>query len=585
MDRTTSLLARTGIMCAVFAGSAALAHCSGDDTSTPLTDAGGDATTPRQDGGPPRQDGGPTGQDSGPDATPMPSAGSDGPDSGPNPNVHQVGNAANGKMVFRMETFGDEGFWTDAVKLPQGIVAAKLTPVQALGVGLSVDVEALDLATQQAVAAELKAMGTKGPLLNSFDTTVKLLNANAVIGAVVKDSNGDGKLDVTTGDKVGVTCNLCHGITDGSVASLPTGGGIGKRVDGPGVHNIDIGAIFAIAANSRALYPLLQLKQADGTSIGRAPSAAGLTKTSTEADVDAYFTNKDYFPVGMFDDTVDGNGNPMHNTPMFRTDLAAPWGSAGEFQFLDQFANTVYTVLLDQTNLLTPGGKAFLHKVAGAGGDALAADYASVLAATGVTAGDAGSGYPYVRGSTTTQPGDPNGVLGIRVDNQKLLDMNAYLNSLRSPAGTPGDATAIAHGRSTFRTIGKCTTCHNVDQSTFVPPMIIDMKTMFPGDNPKVLAQRDPPLNPVEDTAGNTFDDKMIVINASIRGLSRGSAMPLLMDLARKPVFLHDNSVPTLDNLLDPARGASAPHPFYLADTAQRSDMVQFLQSLDDTSK
>lgn len=99
-----------------------------------------------------------------------------------------------------------------------------------------------------------------------------------------------------------------------------------------------------------------------------------------------------------------------------------------------------------------------------------------------------------------------------------------------------------------------------------------------------VLAQRQPPLNPVLNTAGNIFDDKMAVVNASLRGEERGIALPLLLDLARKPVFLHDNSVPTLDNLLSPSRGATAPHPFYLADASQRADMVEFLRSLDTNS-
>jgi hypothetical protein len=33
--------------------------------------------------------------------------------------------------------------------------------------------------------------------------------------------------------------------------------------------------------------------------------------------------------------------------------------------------------------------------------------------------------------------------------------------------------------------------------------------------------------------------------------------------------------------LLDPARGPLAPHPFYVADTALRADVVVFLNSLD----
>ena len=78
----------------------------------------------------------------------------------------------------------------------------------------------------------------------------------------------------------------------------------------------------------------------------------------------------------------------------------------------------------------------------------------------------------------------------------------------------------------------------------------------------------------------STFDDKMAVVNASVRGEKRGLALPLLLDLARKPVFLHDNSVPSLDSLLDANRGPAAPHPFYVSGR-QRSDLIDFLKALD----
>ena len=61
--------------------------------------------------------------------------------------------------------------------------------------------------------------------------------------------------------------------------------------------------------------------------------------------------------------------------------------------------------------------------------------------------------------------------------------------------------------------------------------------------------------------------------------------MPLLLDLARKPVFLHDNSVASLDQLLSAECGASAPHPFYIADAGERADLVAYLKSLDTKSK
>jgi len=111
------------------------------------------------------------------------------------------------------------------------------------------------------------------------------------------------------------------------------------------------------------------------------------------------------------------------------------------------------------------------------------------------------------------------------------------------------------------------------------------MKTIFPGDNPVVLAQRMPPLNPVLNTVNSIFDDKMAVVNASIRGEIRGTALPLLLDLARKPVFLHDNSVPTLDDLFNPNRGANAPHPFYFENSADRTAMVAYLRGLDTSSR
>ena len=487
----------------------------------------------------------------------------------------QDGNAAAGREVFRFETFGNEGFWTDAVRLPQGLVAAGVTPLKALQLGVQVDVDALDPATQHAIAEQLRSdpSGRSSALLNDPKTTIALINANAIIGMPIKDSNHDGVMDVSKGDKVGASCALCHTVTDGSVFNMPGGGSIGHRQDGRANHNLDIGTIFATAANSRALYPILQLtlKANGGKTLGRAPT--GLTEKSTEAEVDAYLSNKDYYPVGMFDDSFDGNGDPMHNPPLFRQDLAAPYGSEGLIARLDNFSNLVYTTLFDQTELTTKGGRAFLHTLGGAAGDEIADNYVKILKETNVT------GYPYVTAAQQGKPGEENNPIGLRVNNSKLLDMNAYLASLPAPRGAHVDARTAARGREVFSTAG-CTGCHNVDQGKRVPSALIPMKTIFPGDNPVVLAQRMPPLNPVMDTPGNIFDDKMAVVNASARGDIRSIAMPLLLDLARKPVFLHDNSVASLDELMDAKRGANAPHPFYLP-ASQRAAVVEFLKGLD----
>ena len=491
----------------------------------------------------------------------------------------QDGNVTSGRDVFRFETFGNEGFWTNAVRMPQGIKAAKVTPFQALKLGLSIDVDALDAETLDILTKQLKAdpSGNSSSLLNDPAMTAKLVNANAIIGMPLKDSDGDGALDLNKGDKVGVSCALCHTITDGSVFSMPSGGSVGHRLDGRTNHNLNLGKILATGANSRALYPLLQLAlQANGgRTFGRAPK--GLTEKSTEAEVDEYLSNPEYYPVGMFDDTFDGNGDPMQISPLFRQDLAAPFGSEGTIARLDNFSNLVFTVLFDPTELTTPGGRRFLHKLAGAAGDEVADNYVKVLNDTGVR------GYPFVKAAAHPKPGSEDAPIGLRVDNGKLLDLNAYQVSLQAPAGERVVSESASHGREIFRTAG-CTSCHNVDQSKAVPSFIVPMKEIFPGDQPVVLAQREPPLNPVEDTPGVFFDDKMAVFNASLRGGIRGVALPLLLDLARKPAFLHDHSVPGLANLLDPVRGPNVPHPFYLSAPKDRADMVEFLRSLGTTN-
>ena len=496
---------------------------------------------------------------------------SDGPGITKNPFPHEKGDAVAGREVYRFETFGNEGFWTDAMRLPQGVLEAKFTPIQALKAGLQVDIDAIPPAMRDAMAAELKTdlSPEQAPKLNDVKTTVALINANAVVGIVPKDTNGDGKLDVMAGDKVGVACTLCHTITDKSVYSIPKGGSIGRRVDGPANLNLDMGALLALAANSKAYYPNLQVTLGDKT-IGRAPK--GLTPDSTEAEVDAYLKNREYYPVGTFDETSDGNGNPVKNQPLFRTDLAAPWATAGEHRRLDDISNASYTMNLDQTTLVTPEGKQFMATIGGAAGEQRTEDYEAILKETGVT------NYPFVNATKTGKVGKPDSLVGLRVDNKKLLDMNAYLDSVPAPRGAKVNAEVAARGKDLFR--ADCTTCHNVDQNKMVPPFLVDLKKLWPGYNPTVLAERAAPLSPIQNSPG-MFDDKMIVIDASHYGSKRGNALPLLLDLDRTTLFLHDASVHSLDELLDSKRGESAPHPFYVRKASDRAEMVAFLRSLE----
>ena len=464
-----------------------------------------------------------------------------------------------GQDVFRFATFGNEGFWTEAVRLPQGIQRAKLNVLDALKLGLMFDVDRIPLGMRSKLAAEFKTDRSRSsaPLLNDPAILRWLFHANAIVGVIPKHG------------QMGISCAVCHSISDGSLYAMPNGGSIGHRLDGRTNHNLQVGKIFAAAENSRALYPTLQLQMADGSTIGRAPR--GLTKQSTEADVDAYLSNPKYYPAGSFDDTPDGIGNPVHITPLFRQDLAAPFGSSGQDAKESDFNNTVYTALLDATELTTPGGRSFLEALARGAGDKLVDDYIQVLQSTNV------HGYPYLEATQVGHPATEFSPVGLRVDNQQLADMKAYLVNLPAPRGVVKNEESAERGRRIFS--ANCTSCHNVNQNKPVSVALVPMKTIWPGYAPKVLALR-PPLSPIQNSPG-TFDDKMVVVDASPRGEIRGNALPLLLDLARKPVFLHDDSVHSLNALLNPARGSTSPHPFYVADKLQRADVVEFLRGLD----
>ena len=537
---------------------------------------------------------------------------------------HATGTKANGVDVFRFETFGNEGFWTSVLQLPQGLVEKGVTPIMALQAGLSVDIDAIPPGPVKTELAKEIAAGdfsvAAAPALNDPATTVALIELNAVLGISarnVKAFNGTLDIDpvnVYAGESVGVTCALCHSVTDASVFAMPNGGTIGKRVDGPTNHFLNVGAAIALAKNSRAFYPTLALdlvanEHLSASRKGVGPGNGLISAAATETEVDAYLNDPALYPVGMFDDAIDGNGAPMHITPFFRADLAAPWGSEGSITLLQNFNNLVYTALLDPTGITTPGGRKFLLERGVAAGTEIADNYEKILAELGipkyvpdVAKADTANGYPFVvrEGRTGITVGLEAGakvevsLIGAKVNDPQAKDLNAYLNSLPAPAGDKTNRAAIAAGRNVFRQ--QCTSCHNDDQSKFVPQNVVAFNSsvelfssaparqgLFPGYvgalGPNGGTR--PGLAPVRNAPG-TFDDKLIIVEASNRGQPRGSALPLLMDLKRKPKFLHDDSVASLDSLLNPTRTALAPHPFFVADATERANVVEFLNSLDD---
>ncbi len=149
---------------------------------------------------------------------------------------------AEGKTIFRFDTFGDETFWTDTLRMHeviQGIIGPGVSPLAALGMGLKVDVDALPAQIQAGIAN-----GTID--LTSPATTVTLLQLGAVLGVV-------GQVSGTTLTRVGITCALCHSTVDDSFTA-----GIGHRLDGWPNRTLNVGGIIALSpaltAAQRAVY-------------------------------------------------------------------------------------------------------------------------------------------------------------------------------------------------------------------------------------------------------------------------------------------------------------------------------------------
>jgi mono/diheme cytochrome c family protein len=131
-----------------------------------------------------------------------------------------------GREIFRHDTFGDERFWTDTLRMHE-VIASAVSPATALSVGLKVDADALPPGILQSAD------------LSDPATTVALLKLGAVVGVkgTVVTEGGRDRLA-----RVGITCALCHSTVDDSVAP-----GIGRRLDGWANTTLNPGAIIALS--------------------------------------------------------------------------------------------------------------------------------------------------------------------------------------------------------------------------------------------------------------------------------------------------------------------------------------------------
>lgn len=156
---------------------------------------------------------------------------------------------AEGRRIFRFDTFGDEAFWGDTLKLHRAIKGRALggtgpgvNPAKALALGLKVDLEALP----GEVVSDLRHGRVD---LDDPAVTVELLRLNAVVGLTgFFDAEGNqGNLH-----SLGIQCALCHSTVDDSFAP-----GIGRRLDGWANRDLNVGRIISRSPDLSAVAMLL----------------------------------------------------------------------------------------------------------------------------------------------------------------------------------------------------------------------------------------------------------------------------------------------------------------------------------------
>ena len=158
---------------------------------------------------------------------------------------------AQGKNIFRNDTFGDEDFWSGLLHLDKAIAGsanggfgAGVSPVTALSVGLKVDSDSLPPSVVAGIS--------NGSInLNDPATTIALLKLNAVLG-VKGNFNSSGNLT-----SIGITCASCHSTVDNSFAP-----GIGKRLDGWPNRDLNVGAIISLTDNAQPIASMLHVDEA-----------------------------------------------------------------------------------------------------------------------------------------------------------------------------------------------------------------------------------------------------------------------------------------------------------------------------------
>ncbi|MCB1896674.1 MAG: c-type cytochrome [Zoogloeaceae bacterium] len=406
---------------------------------------------------------------------------------------------ARGRSVLMEETFGNEAFFGDVIGLHT--LLDNVTPADAVALGVQVDIgrlpqSVIDLMTGSDLAA-------KDAALSDPATTRVLLQNDAVIG-VRAQFDGDGNMI-----RAGLTCALCHVNVAPTEFQLSAGAAmlpIGEpQFDGIPNSRIDAGTILSLT-------PFVQ-------NLGDGGATAAVLQSWGPGN----------FDIRALPDNAleDGVVNPTNNPPIWNfVDLAGQGYLFGwDGLFVDDGTNG---------NALASQAEA-VYDLVMHGNGAFGTAAASLPAELSITPPQ--SLLDALAQAEADQPGND-------ITADKLLDLQAWMRSITSPAPGPFDETKAERGFELFHGEAGCSSCHQ--------------------------------------SADLTGPGLFTAITAPQGGLAGGIKVPSLRGISHTAPYLSDGSVPTLaaavEGVLTVLEGLDPARPTFSDD--DREALVEYLKSL-----
>ena len=400
-----------------------------------------------------------------------------------------------GRETFVNETFGNEAFFGGVLGLHT--LLNNVDPATAVSLGVQVDINKVPQGVVDVLTGS--DLGAKDAALTNPAITKTLLQADAVIG-VRAQFDDEGNMT-----SAGITCALCHVNAKPTNFEL-TGGTTALPIGQPqfdGVPNVSMNAGAIIAAT-----PFVQ-NLGDGGATAAALNGWGPGNFDIRA-----------LPDNVLDDGV--------NNP---TNYPSLWN-------FNDLSEQGYTFGWDG-----------LFKNNGADNNALASQaeavYDLVMHGNGAFGTANGSLPPEL---SITPPGSlldalaqaESNQVGNDINKDKLLDVQAWMQSITSPAPNAFDEASAERGFDLFYGKANCSSCHS--------------------------------------SADLTGPGLFNTITSPQGSLSGGIHVPSLRGISHSAPYFNDGSAATLDDAVSTLMNNLAGVP--LMDANQQQDLVEYLKSL-----